>query len=102
MRNSSNIPATSQSSNTEQKTADKIYYEPARLKQYGGRFLYEPAHIPVEELESVTTKSSSYLYNADTTISFNTPKYEKEELIYDKRTGQWRLVPAKDMYKYES
>lgn len=96
VRNSGNIQPSTPNYSTGQKIADKIYFEPAKLRDYGGRFLYEPAHIPIEELDSITAKSSSeYMYNYDTT-------YEKEELMYDKRTGQWRLIPVKDMYKYES
>ena len=103
LRNSTNTPSTSQNYTSEQKTANKIHLEAPKLKKYGEKFLYEPAQINIEELETVASKTTSnYLYNSDTTISFNNPTYEKEELLYDKRTNRWVLVPLKDMYKYES
>ena len=90
---------------TGQKIADKIDLEPAKLKDYGGRFLYYPTQIPKEHinsLESLQPKSTEeYLQDLRPGLLLEKPEYTREEMVFDKSSGRWKLVNESELYKYQ-
>lgn len=75
------------------KIAQEIDLEPVKLKNYGGHFVYQPSRISSEAIEYTQTKSmDEYLQNYKYEVMLQKPKYEKEELVFDKATNRWKLV----------
>lgn len=102
MRNSTRNTVTLQRVQTEgEKVADNIDLTPAKLHDYGGRFLYYPTQMQTSV--AVQSKSTEeYLQAVRPDNMFSKPGYEKEELIFDSTTKKWRLIPQSEMYKYQT
>jgi len=89
---------------TGEKIAEKIDLEPAKLKDYGGRFLYYPTQAPTQHIDQFASlqpkNTEEYLQDSRPSMLLNKPIYESEEMVFDPHTKRWKLVPESEMYKY--
>jgi hypothetical protein len=84
------------------KAAAKIDLEPAKMKNYGGRFVYHPSQISLDSIRYAQPKSTEeYLQGYHPGLMLQKPEYEKEELVFDKVAKKWKLVKEEDIYKYQ-
>jgi hypothetical protein len=84
------------------KAVAKIDLEPVKMKNYGGRFVYQPSQISPDAVRYAQPKSTDeYLQGYHPGLMFQKPEYEKEELVFDKAANKWKLMKEEDIYKYQ-
>jgi hypothetical protein len=90
--------------NEKAKKAEDIDLEPITLKNYRNKFLYYPNQTGTTSIEIIQPKTrNEYEEKFRPTLHMmNKPEYEKEKLIYDDNSKEWKLVKESDLYKYES
>jgi hypothetical protein len=86
------------------KVAEEIDIEPVKMKNYKDKFLYYPNQTRSGDVEIIQPKNTEeYLEKFGPFFHMmEKPEYEKEELIYDNRTKEWKLIKESELYKYGS